>query len=59
MEQFCADLDLIWANCLSYNAETSDIAKQANIMRHICLNLQTKFQLHARQNNSDEEMSEH
>jgi hypothetical protein len=45
VEEFEQDLDLIWANCLQYNAEESIIAREAIAMRRISLGLVKKFKI--------------
>lgn len=45
MDQFLADIDLIWSNCLLFNSEGSEITKFALSLRSITLNLVKKLKV--------------
>ena len=45
VEDFCADLSLIWDNCLLFNNESSEICRQANQMKSISQLLIKKMKL--------------
>lgn len=49
VDEFCADLNLIWDNCLLFNNEASDICRQANQMKSITLLLIKKMKLYQAQ----------